>query len=328
MTRRRLLDVAIKGISAAVPQRTVEVADERFKRLTGIERRRVCQPELGLLDLARPATDTLLDELRWDRESVEAVVFVTQTPQMAVPSSACILHGQLGLAQQCAVFDVNQGCSGYVYGLSVAGGFINSENPRALLIVGETTGKEKELSYAPMFGDAVTATALEFEPGTLIPYELMTDGTGADVISERRLFGMPDVDLDGPYPDTHYTLKGEDVYQFSVREAVPAVRRMVEQSGVPVEELDAVVFHQANRMINRQLQKRLGLTDAQAPSTLAEFGNTSSATIPLTLHQRLGDKIASETGASVQLCGFGVGLSWATACLKLSGVTCPQLIEV
>jgi len=314
----------VSGLSVAVPRRVAPVEDARFRRSTGIHERRIALPGTSLASLALPACETLLEALRWERESVGALVVVTQTPDVAQPSMACIFQGALGLSEECAAFDINLGCSGYPYGLVVAGGLLDPSRPRALLVVGDLMGKIRaSAGYAPLFGDAVSATALEWSAVDAMTTELRTNGKRWDAITERTLRGVPPIE-DG---NTHFVLKGEDVYQFTMREVPPAARRVSSFVGVPIEELDAVVFHQANKLINAQLAARLGLRPEQAPSTLEKFGNVNSATIPLTLHRELGVQLA-EKPSRLLLCGFGVGLSWGTTYLQTSGVVCPPLVEV
>ena len=325
-------NVAIRGLSVAIPKRIVEVpkSEKRFKIITGIERRRICPPDMFTTDLASAAISSLLESTGWDPKSIGTIIVITQTPEVAVPSIACILHGKFNLPRECMAFDINLGCSGYTYGLSIVGKFLSEKNQRALLIVGETTGKIKEFTYAPMFGDAVSATALEYSNGNKFLSELMTDGTKWGTITERSLFGNPDVEIDvidgKPKLNTHYTLKGEDIYSFSIREAIPSVERVLKVSGTSLNDIDSIIFHQANKIINDTLKKRLGLRDEQAPSSLRDFGNTSSCTIPLTMCLRLGDRLKNEN-LKLILCGFGVGLSWGTLYIEL-GPICSSLIEI
>ena len=331
-------NVAIRGISAAVPKRSVEVTEcrlegnwERFSRMTGIERRRIAPPEMFTLDLAEAAARALLDDLAWSPSSIDILTFVTQTPDMAVPAMACLLQHRLGLSRHVAAKDVGLGCSGYPYGLVDVGRHLSAPRKRALLIVGETTGKAKEFTYAPMFGDAVSATALEAATYHDLLAELMTDGSRWDAISERSVKGNPPAEMtvvDGePKLETHYTLKGPDIMKFALTEVPPAIERMSLEAGVARADLDAVIFHQANDAINAKLRQRCGLSPEQTPGTLADFGNTSSATIPLTMVVKCGQRLRERSSRMI-LCGFGVGLSWGTVFTRVGPIACPSLIEI
>jgi len=318
------------GLSAAVPARVVETGPEhaRFREMSGIERRRICPEGMFMGDLAEAAATPLLD--LFGRSTFDSLIVVTQTPDMRVPAMACMLQSRLGLPSSCAAFDINLGCSGYVYGLSVASNFSAA---RSLLIVGEITGKLKEHSYQPMFGDAVTASVLAPQSFDGMQFDLCTDGSRFDAITERAVDGNPPAELKlddrgRPVIDKHYVLKGPDIYRFALRSVPTAVREMALRSATPLEKLDSVVFHQASKMVNDSLAKRLKLRPTQVPSTLRDFGNVSSATIPLTMVHCLRDKLQGEEFLPMQLCGFGVGLSWGTAFGTFGQMYVPELIEL
>lgn len=345
----RVEDVALVGLCAAVPANTEEISASnyetaqsrrRFSAVTGVKRRRVCPPELYFSDLAFAAAKRLQAELGWEKSDVHALVVVTQSGDVVFPSTACILQHRLGLSTECAAFDINLGCSGFPYGMLVAGRLVGPKiGSKVLVILGDAAGKPNLASpQPPLFGDAAVAVGLERSIGAApMVFSLHTDGRGWDVITERKPGGRPGfdqcafttvVDESGRvHIDTQYRMKGEDVFNFSVRVVPDAVRAAVAQSNWPMDSIDAFVFHQASRLINETLRKSLALNSAKVPSTLTDFGNTSSATIPLTLVDQLGSRLRCET-LRLLLCGFGVGLSWGTLTCEFGPLVCPPIVEV
>ncbi len=341
--------IHLAGLCAAVPA-SVETVEEsgyespearrRFSSATGVLRRRICPPDLFFSDLARFATERILADLVWDKSEVEALVVVTQSGDVAYPSTACILQHRLGLSTDCAAFDINLGCSGFPYGMLVAGSLLApSEASKVLLVVGDAAGKPNPASpRAPLFGDAAVAVGLERRAAAApMHFSLHTDGSGWDYIMERRSGGKPGLDgmalpskedvLGRIYFDTQYQMKGADVFNFSVRVVPAAVRAALEAAGWSADSVDAFVFHQASRLINDTIVKSLRLDAGKCPGTLADFGNTSSATIPLTMVDQLGARLLNG-GLRLLLCGFGVGLSWGTLACEVGPVVCPPIIEV
>jgi 3-oxoacyl-[acyl-carrier-protein] synthase-3 len=344
-----LENVRIAGISAAVPRGVQAIADssyedpaarQRFSTVTGIQQRRLCRHDQFFSDLALAAAERLLEDLRWDRSSIDALVVVTQSGDLAYPATACVLQHKLGLSTACAAFDINLGCSGYPYALYTAGRLLRPmDGSRVLVLVGDAAGKLNPASpRPPLFGDAATATALEWSPeAEPIEFSLHTDGSGWHCIMERRPGGNPPVESSRFHTVTdenghvhlgfHNQLLGEDVVNFSTRIAPAAVRDLLSRTGRSTDDADFFVFHQANRLINESIRRTLRLDPAKVPSTLADFGNTSSATIPLTLVEQCGS-ILREKPSRFVLCGFGVGLSWGTTLCQLGPISCPPLVEI
>lgn len=347
--RRTLQGVRLAGLCAAVPARVETVkesgydsteARSRFSAATGVLRRRICPPELFFSDLARAAAERLLSELAWNRREISALVVLTQSGDVAYPATACVLQHRLGLSTDCAAFDVNLGCSGFPYGVFAAARMLGGDDrSKVLLLTGDAAGKPNPASpRAPLFGDAAAAVALERDASAApMHFSLHTDGSGWDFIMERKPEGNPGFDASAfdfvkdaagrVHVNTQYQIKGADVFNFSVRVAPEAVRAALEQAGWTAQSVDAFVFHQASRLINETVGKSLGLDSSKTPSTLADFGNTSSATIPLTMVDQLGARLREER-LRLLLCGFGVGLSWGTLACEVGPMICPPLVEV
>lgn len=308
---------------------------------TGIQTRRVADDDTCASDLCRRAAERLLQELDWDPASVDVLIFVSQTPDYILPATSCVLHRKLGLSKVCAAFDINQGCSGYVYGLWVAASLLNQHQKRALLLVGDTITKltgAQDRSVVPIFGDAGTASAIEWQGGSESWwFELGTDGSGEDHLKvsaggfrNRGPAGSVDraAGEDAPVrSDADLYMNGPEVFAFTLREVVPLIARVAKAASWSTSDVDAFVLHQANRFMLEHLAKKGGIPKDKLPLALAEFGNTSSASIPLTLVHSLGDRLAHDSLRLI-LSGFGVGFSWGAVAMTAGPVTIVPVLEV
>lgn len=336
-------NVRYRGLVSCVPKTSISNLDcpaslkserERLVRNIGIERRRICYPWQCFSDLAVAAGDRLLDELGWAREEVDALIVVTQSPDYLIPATAIIIQDRLKLRTSIPAFDINLGCSGYPYGLYVLGSMISSGFiKKGLVLIGDKCASLTD----PLFSDCGTATALEYDPDApVMHFDMNSDGSGYRAIilpvgghREPTQFHhlIPEKTETSEKRPVDLILDGTAVLNFSITQVPPAVRRLCETSSVPLEGIDYLVFHQANRMINETIRKKLGLTPEKAPSTLAEFGNTSSASVPLTMTTRIRGELASGP-RRLLLCGFGIGLSWGSCIVDTDQVCMPELLEV
>jgi 3-oxoacyl-[acyl-carrier-protein] synthase-3 len=335
--------VRYRGMATCVPKHTIDnlaceparrLERERLVRNVGIFQRRSCPEWQCFSDLAFDAAEGLLAALNWDRGEIDALIVVTQSPDYPIPSTAIILQDRLGLSQATIAFDVNLGCSAYPYALHLLGAMIAAGAvKKGLVLVGDRSSPVRE----PLFSDAATATALEFDPDAPPMYfDLNSDGSGYRAIilpvgGHREPVGVQHLI---PYRDEHgvwhkpteLQLDGTAVLTFSTQRIPPAVKRLLEYAGSPSEAVDYFVFHQANRMINETIRKKLGLPPERVPSSLHDFGNTSGASIPVTMTVRVRESLSAGRHRLV-LCGFGVGLSWGTALVEVEQGVFPPLIE-
>lgn len=343
--------VAVKGISAAVPQQRVSNFDlpyedgdalEKLISTLGIEERRISHSNQCASDLCVAAVEKLLAALHWDRSEIDAVFFVTQTPDHQLPGTSLHIQERLGLPKSCVTFDINQGCAGYVYGLSLASAFLSSSGlKKALLLVGDTITKlisPFDQSLIPIFSDCGTATALEFseeaEPirfnisseGEHFDKIIVTDGGARNGITAGSL-EYKDYHASVKRAGIHLAMKGLDVFNFSLKKVAPNVEELLEKSACDASTIDYFVFHQANKLILESIAQKLAIAPSKVPSSLKHFGNTSGATIPLTIVTNLqrGGKVVN---SQALLSGFGVGLSLASAIVEFKDVVCPDLIEL
>ena len=242
----------------------------------------------------------------------------------------------------CIAFDVNLGCSGYVYGLLITGNLLNAlGGGKALFIVGDTSTKcanERDRTVAPLFGDAGTATALEYDSNASpIFFDLHSDGSGWDAIVLRHGGSRLPITADslltrevepGVFRSpVDLVLKGADVFNFGLREVPPAVNALLQSVQTTIDNVDLFVFHQANKMMNEMIRKKLRIPEAKCPYSLEKFGNTSCSSIPITLVTACRESLRLKR-QTVVICGFGIGLSWATGWVEMNNVICPELLEI
>ncbi|MDR2364476.1 MAG: ketoacyl-ACP synthase III [Zoogloeaceae bacterium] len=304
-------------------------------RNIGIEFRRLCPEWQCFSDLALVAAEALLEKLQWRREDVDALIVVTQSPDYLIPATAIILQDRLGLSQATVAFDVNLGCSGYPFGINILGSMIAAGGVRkGLLLVGDRCARLED----PIFSDAGTATALEFDAAAPPMYfDLNSDGSGyraiilpigghREPVGVQHLLPWREDENDHWHYKTELQLDGPAVLSFSTQRVPPAVEKLLAYANVAKEDVDYFIFHQANRMINETIRKKLGLPEARVPSTLRDFGNTSGASLPVTMTARIHAELA-EGKKRLLLSGFGIGLSWGGAILELEGAAFPALIE-
>jgi len=345
MASSTLRNVRFAGMATCVPKRVVSnLTDcrpqirserERLVRNIGIETRRMAPEWQCFSDLAFEATEKLLEQLQWKRDEIDALIVMTQSPDYLIPSTAIILQDRLGLSSATIAFDVNLGCSAYPFGIHLVGSMIAGGGvKKALLLIGDRSATLND----PIFSDAGTATALEFsEDAAPIYFDLNSDGSGYKAImlpvgGHRQPLGIQHLvpfredENDHWHRATDLVLDGPAVLSFSTQRVPPAVEKLLDYAGASKDEVDYFIFHQANRMINETIRKKLGLPIEKVPSTLRDFGNSSGASLPVTMTARINKELASG-GKRVLLSGFGIGLSWGTALVDIENAVFPDLIE-
>lgn len=288
------------------------------------------------------AAEKIIKELNWEKASIDAIIFVTQTPDYILPASSCILQKRLGLSKDCYTLDISLGCSGWVYALSVVTSLLqNGTLKRALLLAGDTITKlcsPEDKSTYPLFGDAGTASALEYdEKSTGFRYLFNTDGAGYETIIIREggyrnpltkdslLTVKQDKNISRRGVDLE--LDGMDVFSFGITKAPKSVKQLCEHFNINKESVDIFSFHQANRMMNEMIRKKLKIEETKVPYCMDDFGNTSCASIPLVLVAREREKLQNENLKHIA-CGFGVGLSWGSVYFETNNIVVPELIEI
>jgi len=315
---------------------------DAFSESTGIKARRRADAETTSSDLCYHAAERLIEELGWAKDEIDAIVFVSQTPDYILPATSCLLQQRLGLSKDCYTLDISLGCSGWVYALSVLAALIqNGTLKKGFLLAGDTPLKmcstEDKSSY-PLFGDAGTATAVEHvAEATGMKFVFNTDGSGAETIivkdGGRRNPVSPDSFVCSNEGDgiirnhLNVELDGMNVFSFGITKAPKSVKQLCEYFEIDKDAVDLFTFHQANLMMNEMIRRKLKLPEEKVPYSMNEFGNTSCASIPLTLVVREREKMRNESLKHIA-CGFGVGLSWGSVYFETNRVTIPELIEI
>jgi len=296
---------------------------------TGIATRGIAAPEECASDLGVAAAQRLFESGACRPDEVDFLLFCTQSPDYFLPTTACLVQDRLGLRRDCGALDFNLGCSGFVYGLGLAKGLIESGAAASvLLITAETYSKfihPRDRSVRAIFGDGAAATlvaGVASEADLLGPFVFGTDGRGAHnlivpVGGMRRRPSPQDAiatEREGGNwrSDSNLFMNGPEILSFTLSAVPKAVRSLLEAWHRPIDDVDYFVFHQANKFMLEKLRAKLGIADEKFWLSLESCGNTVSATIPIGLEGALAQgRIRS--GSSVMLVGFGVGYSWAAA---------------
>ncbi|MDQ3112045.1 MAG: ketoacyl-ACP synthase III [Bacteroidota bacterium] len=339
----------IKGIAAAVPEgkqdnlnydRITEAERSLFIRTTGIATRHIAQPGITTGDLCQAAAEKLIAELKWDKSEIDLVIFVSQSPDHFLPATSILIQDKLGLPKTTAAFDISLGCSGYVYGLSVIAGMLSTGGFRkALLLAGDISSHAMtpdDKSTWPLFGDAGTATAISYDADAQTSFNLQSDGSGAQAIIipdgglrtpiNEKTFVTEEVEKGIVRHRRNLWLNGLDVFNFSVREAPANIKTLMEFAKINADDVNYFVFHQGNLLMNETIRKKTKIGPEKVPYSLREFGNTSSASIPLTIVASLNEQAKSPQKWIFS--GFGVGLSWASCYLETESIVCPEVLYI
>ena len=287
---------------------------------TGIPNRYIAAPGETATDLAFKAGIKLLENVP-GREEIDLLILVTQSPDYVLPTSACILQDRLGLSKNCMAFDINLGCSGFVYALSVAGGLIESGVARKGLILCSDTYskyiKKNDRTCRPVFSDGAAATLVESSGTDCVgPFEFGTDGSGYDRLIVRRS-GARDA---GPGPGSQMgplEMRGSDIFLFTMRVVPPCINKLLDRAGLTIDEIDLFIFHQASKLVIDNLMRNMSLEKEKVYINYDSIGNTVSASIPIALKDA-ALKGRLKEGDTVMLVGFGVGLSWGAVLMRWS----------
>jgi 3-oxoacyl-[acyl-carrier-protein] synthase-3 len=310
-------------LAAAIP----EWPAEKILEKTGIARRHIASASECASDLGVAAAQRLFGDEVCRRQDIDFLIFCTQSPDYPLPATSCVMQERLGLRRDVGAFDFNQGCSGFVYGLSLAKGLIETgQAARVLLITAETYTKyvnPRDRSVRTIFGDGAAATLIEgvdSDAPHLGPFVFGTDGKGkgqlivpaggarlprsAETAIESEAEGGNRRSLDNLY------MNGAEVFNFTLRVVPEMVNGLLAKAGLAPDDVDLWVFHQASRLMLDRLRAKMKIPEDRFAICLEEYGNTVSSTIPIALEQeRLAGRLAP--GTTAVLVGFGVGLSWA-----------------
>jgi 3-oxoacyl-[acyl-carrier-protein] synthase-3 len=302
-------------------------ADKIYKKI-GIAQRHVVGPQETAIDLAYDAACKVLTHV--DKEDIDFLILCTQSPDYFLPTSACVLQEKLGLGKHIGAFDFNLGCSGFIYGLAITRGLINTGvAQRVLLIMSETYTKhihQLDLANRTIFGDGAAAAVVEkSNKEQIFDFVLGTDGSGwQNLIVPNGGMKHPN---DPHAPEVSNAsgdissanclyMNGPEIFNFTI-DAVPvAVNDVLKKNNLTFKEIDYVIFHQANKYMIDFLRKKLHIPGDKFFMDMTDTGNTVSATIPIGLKKSLDRKVI-KAGDKVLLCGFGVGYSWGATIIEM-----------
>jgi 3-oxoacyl-[acyl-carrier-protein] synthase-3 len=342
-------NIKIAAISTAVPKAVVKLSSfveqfgeefvKKFQETTGVKEFRKTSEQQTASDLCFIAAENILNKRAIAREKIGALIFIAHSTDYRRPATACVLHKRLKLDNNCVAYDINLGCSAFVYGLqSICSLMQSSDIDSALLLVGETMTKminPLDKSLCMLFGDAGSAILLEkdanAEPITGL---LKTDGNGYQAIIAPaggfRNLNASHADFvweDGNVRNMYNTImQGENVFSFTISAIPKTIQEYLSKTETHVDDYDCLAFHQANQFITKMLAKKLKTDIAKLPLSLDRYGNTSASAIPLVLSDKYGNVDNTES-LNVLMCGFGVGLSWGVCSAHINVADIYPIIE-
>ncbi len=345
-------NVSIKGISACVPKHVEDNLDipvfnegeaERVIAQTGIRQKHTV-PDGSMLasDLCVAACEKLLAELGWEKDSIDILCFVSLSADYLEPPTACILQDRLGLPESTMTIDMNQGCSGWVNGLCTLSSLVMSGSvKRALLLNGDTSSllnSPYDKEARPLFGDAGVATAIEYD--ITAPEMKFNFGTrGKDFAAILRKFGglrFPITEESLKFKeiaehivrrDKDCTMDGMGVFAFGMSTAPKSVKTLCATYGIDLDGIDYFLMHQANHYMNEKIRKKLKMPVEKSPYSLGEYGNTSSASIPLTIVTQCREDFSCKSLKNLAT-AFGVGLAWGSVYFETDSIICPEIVLI
>ena len=324
------ISVGISGTGSYVPDeiltnddlsKMVETSHEWIVSRTGIEERRIAPKNMASSDLCTEAAKRALEDANLKAEDIDLIIVATVTPDYSFPSTACIVQKNIG-ASKAAAFDLNAGCTGFVYGLATGANFIKSGVYEKVLIIGGETFSRimnwEDRNTCVLFGDGAGACVLErCEEGYgILAYELGSDGTNHESLIQPGGGSRQPASVDSLANNLHYLhMDGKEVFKFAVRAMERSSMKALELANMDIDELDFLVPHQANIRIIDSARKKLNLSEEKVCVNLNKYGNMSSASIPVALDEAIKDNKIKK-GDSVLLVAFGSGLTWGSIILR------------
>lgn len=300
---------------------------------TGVAERGVAAPDECASDLGVAAAKRLFDDGVCAPEEIEFLIFCTQSPDYFTPTTACVMQDRLGLKTSCGAVDINQGCSGYIYGLALAKSLVDAGTARTVLLVTADTYMKfinrRDRSLLTLFGDGAAATlvrAVESDEELIGPFVLGTDGRGASQIIVKagglRCRPSPETALEkednsGNWrSDENLFMDGADVFSFALRTVPPTLEQLLKKADLTTEQIDFLIPHQPNKFVLERLRAKLKFPAEKFWINMEHCGNTVSSTIPIALESAI-EQGRVKAGARVALVGFGVGYSWGATLVRM-----------
>lgn len=349
MPKIEFQDIAITAMVTTVGDQVIRLEDEkerfgfddegleRLQRSIGLETRYVVSEGVCTSDLCVQSARHIFEAGIADPASIDALLFVTQSPDYKAPSTAIIMQDRLGISKSCAAFDINLGCSGFVYGLFTAFSYVNSGMQKVLLCVGDVNSYfsgERDKVFTPLMGDAGSAILIEKRSAPKSFFSLYSDGKGYQHLIIPAGGARHPSSINSLQPkqrddgsirrDEDLAMNGKEVFNFAIKTVPPLIRELLENAGLSAEEIDYFVLHQANPYILKTIASRLKVDKSKVPlETGKEYGNQNAASIPGTINAYLSSAFEEET-LTIAIAGFGIGLSWGGAILHTDRIFAPR----
>lgn len=307
------MNAGIIGVGKSVPsyaltnkelESRMDTSDEWIRTMTGIEERRIADDETDTSDMAYEAAKSALDHAGITAEEIDLILVATVTPDRPFPSVATMIQNRLG-AKHAGAMDISAACSGFMYGLVTAKQFIETNTFKHVLVVGvEKLSKIvdwEDRNTAVLFGDGAGAAVVGqvSEGRGILSFELGSDGSGGEHL----------------YQDKYVHMNGREVFKFAVRQMGQSALHVIEKAGLGKEDVDYLIPHQANIRIMESSRERLSLPVEKMSKTIHKYGNTSAASIPISLVDDLADGKIKDDDVVI-LVGFGGGLTWGAVCMR------------
>ncbi len=348
-----LKNVGITALSACVPQNKIDNykygldiwPEEEVKKVVdkvGVYERRFADEQTCSSDLCFAAAEKLIEDNQIDKEEIDLLVFLSQTPDYRMPATSILLQDRLGLPMSTMAFDISLGCSGFISALCIVYSMMQSGGFRkALLLDGETRSKvysRKDRREAFIFGDAGIAALIERdEKFGESHFSINSDGSRGNLImipgggyrnmsSEETLKEKVVDEYGNVRSDEQAFMNGADVFNFVIKEVPKDIKHLMEATGEDIQQLDYYIFHQANYFINNYIAKKMKLDRSKIPWTIQKYGNTSSVSVPLTIASELKGQMTGEK--KLMLSAFGVGMAWATAIVPFVDCKISDIVEI
>ena len=321
-------NVGINSIASSVPKNIIDnrkiSTNSKLIDSIGVNTRHIVVNNMTTMDLCIDAAQNIFKHNDIDKSSIDALIFISQTPEYQLPATACIAQNILGLREDIIAYDVNLGCSGYTHGLFLASTLINSGLNNILLLVGDTVSqiiKKDDTSTNLLFGDAGSATIVSKKEGKNLSFVLGNDGSGFEaIIIDNKKTNKTN------YTNDYLTMNGGEVFTFTLKRIPKLINDSVQFVTLNKENINHYIFHQANLFMLKTLATTIGVSFDKFLISIDKYGNTSSTSIPLTIcHQK--DKIVKNP-ANVLMAGFGVGLSWSSVITDLDNTMILPVKEI
>lgn len=347
-------NIKIVGLAAGVPENIIDTYSydllskeqiDHFLHSTGVERRRRATANQCTSDLCVAATEKLVQDLNWDKGEIDLLVFASHTGDYKLPSTSCTLQNRLGLSTECMCFDINHGCSGFLYGLSIIANLMSSGNFRkGLLLVGNTQSKNvsyEDKSTYMIFGDAGAVAAIEYalEQGDSLDFHFMTDGSELESVYIPHggyrhpitpdSFKVEDCGDGIKRNKTNLIMNGMDVFAFANKNLPRSVKALLEHFKIDKDkDVDYFVMHQANKFLCDKVCKKCGMPLEKSFFSYKDFGNSSGASIPLTMVTEMKDVLGTDGRKNILSTAIGGGFSIASTMFRVGKIHCSDLVIV